>query len=242
MITNNHSFQRLQLGGCEPDVSGLPHIRLKQPMLVLSRIRLCLAGSCRLPATQFAILDITVASEPWYELAQLGAPLNLLLRATGFDLNGNTLPDNKNDDAYPVFNLFVDGYLTQSGVSEWEHLFAMLEPGTRQLGVQAVYDSGVSEIAETSIHIEDATSVMQPDYQASLQVFPNPARYRLQLQSSETLEQVRVKDITGRIVHNALIGQAEYEIDVSQWQPGIYIVSAVTASGNKASERLVVLE
>lgn len=195
-----------------------------------------------LPATQFAILDITDESEPWYELAQLGAPLNLLLRATGFDLNGNTHPDNKNDDAYPLFNLFVDGHLTQSGVSEWEHLFAMLEPGTRQLGVQAVYDSGISEIVEISIEIEDATSVIQPDAQAFLRVFPNPAWYQFQLQSGEALDQVVVKDITGRIVYNALIGQVEYVIDVSQWQSGVYIISAVTASGKIVSERLVVTE
>ena len=125
-----------------------------------------------LPSTQFAILEITDESEPWYELAQLG--------------------------------------------------------------VQAVYDSGVSEIVETSIDIEDATSVIQPDAQAFFRVFPNPVRYQFQLQSGETLEQVMVKDNTGRIVFNAPGGHVEYVIDVSQWQPGIYIISAVTVSEKKS--------
>ncbi len=195
-----------------------------------------------LPGTQFAILDISDESEPWYELAQLGAPLNLLLRATGFDLNGNSFPGIKNDGAYPLFNLFVDGNLTHSDISEWEYLFALLEPGTRQLGVQAVYDSGVSEIVETSIDIEDATSVIQPDAQAFFRVFPNPARNMFQLHSGETLEQVVVKDITGRIVYINQREHAEYLIDASQWQPGIYIISAVTATGRKLNERLVVTE
>ena len=55
----------------------------------------------------------------------------------------------------PVFNIFLNGDLIQGDVDEMNYLFTELPSGTHELGVQAVYEHGLSDIVSINVTIQE---------------------------------------------------------------------------------------
>ena len=84
------------------------------------------------------------------------------------------------------------------------------------------------EITETGINNNTVgiTSFVKDE---NLKIYPNPVQNTLHLQSSSTIEQVSIYDISGRMLQQ--IANPSQEVNISHLANGIYLVKVKTAGG-----------
>ena len=86
-----------------------------------------------------------------------------------------------------------------------------------------IYHVGISDIDNT----------------LKLTLSPNPAKTRLHIDCAQPVMNMSVIDANGRTVENISPSCQSFDIDVSRYTPGVYILSITTASGN-ASAKVVI--
>ncbi|TVQ09180.1 MAG: DUF4397 domain-containing protein [Bacteroidetes bacterium] len=64
-----------------------------------------------------------------------------------------------------------------------------------------------------------------------ISLFPNPVRNMVNLVSTQEMQQVRVFDISGRVVYSNIINSEEYQINTEHLESGMYFVRITTAKG-----------
>ena len=62
-------------------------------------------------------------------------------------------------------------------------------------------------------------------------LFPNPANSVLNINSSEIINDIKVIDVTGRTIHNVAVEDNSTVIDVTNFNPGVYIIRIQTNKG-----------
>jgi hypothetical protein len=67
--------------------------------------------------------------------------------------------------------------------------------------------------------------------QGNISMFPNPSTDMVNLHSASTMKEVRVVDISGRVVYTQAIDADQHQINVRQFESGIYFVQVLTAEG-----------
>lgn len=80
-------------------------------------------------------------------------------------------------------------------------------------------------------------SVDEVSNMQNLRVYPNPVRENLTIINDQNISSVRIFDITGRVVFNADINDITAEINVSDFNQGVYVVQII--SGNEVSSRKI---
>ena len=65
----------------------------------------------------------------------------------------------------------------------------------------------------------------------NISMFPNPSNHLVNLHSESTMKEVRVIDISGRMVYSGTIESDQHQINVRQFESGIYFVQVLTAEG-----------
>jgi pimeloyl-ACP methyl ester carboxylesterase len=85
-----------------------------------------------------------------------------------------------------------------------------------------------------NINIGDTPLGIQDPYIADLQVYPNPASNKINIQCADEITEVTVTDISGRIIHNMHNdhGGNTAEITTASLVDGIYIVKITTTNGS----------
>ena len=74
----------------------------------------------------------------------------------------------------------------------------------------------------------------------STEIYPNPATDQLNLKFSNPTELVEIRDISGKLVYsNATLISTITKIDVSNWDAGVYIITA-TQDDQRFSEKIVI--
>ena len=72
---------------------------------------------------------------------------------------------------------------------------------------------------------------IKPDA-SSTTLYPNPATYELNVQHSSRISEIRVFDITGRMVYNTAVNNlTTTKVDVSRFSNGVYILQVVAQDG-----------
>lgn len=66
---------------------------------------------------------------------------------------------------------------------------------------------------------------------SELRIFPNPAREFVKISAGNRMEQIIVTDITGRVVYNETLSSFEHQLNTSNLDNGIYIMSILTEQG-----------
>jgi hypothetical protein len=125
------------------------------------------------------------------------------------------------------FNIFLDGEQV-ANVTQMEHVFTGLTPGSYTAGVQAVGPGGILSniitygftVAETSI-----TPLMAD----MIAVYPNPADDVLFIETAETVTRVEIYDLNGRLVRT-VAGDAR-EVSVRDLSAGTYVIRITTTNG-----------
>ncbi|MCY1533152.1 hypothetical protein D9M68_684650 [compost metagenome] len=70
-------------------------------------------------------------------------------------------------------------------------------------------------------------------------IFPNPAQNNVHIDGLTKNDRVRIYDPSGRIVFDYQASAYSADIDIHNFQKGIYFVEVITESGNKIHDRLV---
>ncbi len=106
-----------------------------------------------------------------------------------------------------------------------------LEPGEyRMYSTEPFPDHGIA----LSDHTPEAGDTQ------TLHIYPNPARYQFNVESSAIISEVQVIDLVGRTVVQQRPAQQQATIDVDQLHTGVYFVRVVSADGEVVTERLQV--
>lgn len=75
-------------------------------------------------------------------------------------------------------------------------------------------------------------------YAGSLSIFPNPVAERLRIEADKTIQAVILTDMRGHTLFSFEPGTGSYEIDMTGFRPGTYILTVVT-EGQTRSEKIV---
>ncbi len=75
-------------------------------------------------------------------------------------------------------------------------------------------------------------------FAGSIRIFPNPVADRLRIQADSPLLAVILTDIQGRMLFTFEPGTGSYEIDMTGFKPGTYIVTVVT-EGKTRNEKII---
>ncbi|MNS48370.1 hypothetical protein D3C72_809390 [compost metagenome] len=70
-------------------------------------------------------------------------------------------------------------------------------------------------------------------------IFPNPAQNNVHIDGLTKNDRVRIYDPSGRVVFDYQASSYSADIDIHNFQKGIYFVEIITESGNKIHDRLV---
>ena len=65
----------------------------------------------------------------------------------------------------------------------------------------------------------------------SFHIYPNPAREVLHISTASVVEQVRILDVSGRVVFTDQVNSTPYKVDTSGLDNGVYIVQIITEDG-----------
>lgn len=90
--------------------------------------------------------------------------------------------------------------------------------------------SGAMTVNDWFGHLSNPTSVAEVS-QASLNIFPNPARILLNIASNEAITEVRMIDIQGQVVYSNKSEGNSHQVNVSDLLTGIYFIQIKTLSG-----------
>ena len=104
--------------------------------------------------------------------------------------------------------------------------------------VTAIWDGGTESGYSDPWTVEVITGVDE-QVQSATQVFPNPAKELVNIASEFTINSVIVYNFSGQVVANEKVNGNEYQVNVNQYQPGIYVFQISTAKGI-ANYRIVV--
>jgi len=85
----------------------------------------------------------------------------------------------------------------------------------------------------------DPTKLSDITAKGQMNVYPNPARGNLTVESNLIINYLRVYDLNGRLMHAANPGDDRYDLDVYGWPDGMYFIRAETHKG-AMSHRFIV--
>ena len=88
-----------------------------------------------------------------------------------------------------------------------------------------------------STEIVESLSVDQFNAQA-IQVFPNPAKDKLEITSSQIIDNLKIIDINGRLLKDIKLSNLEYSLDVSNLTKGVYFLE-IQSGESKSTKKFV---
>ncbi len=123
-----------------------------------------------------------------------------------------------------AYDVFLDDMSTPlaTGIDELSYVFDELTTGSHTAGVRAIYNTGSSEIAE----IDFLITGIAPDLEASIDVYPNPARNEVFLSGAMSTE-IIIYDLAGSMKLNFSCENNLHRVDLSGFENGIYIMRIV---------------
>jgi hypothetical protein len=74
----------------------------------------------------------------------------------------------------------------------------------------------------------------------NLKVYPVPARDILYFESDRKIQEIRILDINGRIVHNSQPGKSKFEINIQDLAKSAYIYQIKTEDNQVLAGRLII--
>jgi DNA-binding beta-propeller fold protein YncE len=99
-------------------------------------------------------------------------------------------------------------------------------------------EEGVNEYTYWFNDEDETTSVSDPSV-ASLTLYPNPAKETLNVTSDINIEEIRLVNMIGQVVHYQVVNNETLQISVGQFDKGIYLLQVLTSKGMTV-ERVVI--
>jgi|GEM_PF-1792218 len=89
----------------------------------------------------------------------------------------------------------------------------------------------VTEDTDVEVVLHDDDVAVGEVSEVVTEIWPNPARAALYIESNTNFSQVRIVDILGQVVYSAETDAAYYEINVSGFNHGVYFIQLTTQTG-----------
>ncbi len=138
------------------------------------------------------------------------------------------------DDVIDDATITFDGVTYDAG----HYVFEDLIPGAYAYEVDR--DGFFSVDGEVNVEDEDVTvtvempvddtSIINPD-DVELSIYPVPAQSILYIESSADITDLRVVDMLGQVVYSSAVNNIRHEINVSDFQNGVYFLQMTTTAG-----------
>jgi hypothetical protein len=85
-----------------------------------------------------------------------------------------------------------------------------------------------------------ATSINEVGSDLNVQLFPNPAKNYVNIQTNFEIKSVKVVNYVGQVVFDRAVDQMEIQINTSNFGSGMYFVQIQSADGTVVTKRLTV--
>lgn len=109
------------------------------------------------------------------------------------------IPDFESYSHHDNFSIFLNDTEIINDFREREFTFTNLPNGEHIAGVQAIFESGASEVATISFTIESGVSIEVTNIKV-FTVSPNPVTDELNIQTEETIIKIEMIDLTGSVI------------------------------------------
>lgn len=73
---------------------------------------------------------------------------------------------------------------------------------------------------------------------AELSIYPNPVSNRVSISAAESIDRMRIYDLSGRLVKQASPHKAAFSVDVSGLSKGVYLVK-LNAGDREATTKMI---
>jgi len=195
-----------------------------------------------------------VAWDPLSQISPIDRNWNLqAMIVCGDESNGELLLENDSQRAmsdlrtgskgiigYNIYlDLLKDEYEFVDFTEDTFYTYECQGNGLYRFVVTTVYEdceSGYSNVASVLIH-----SIDENDKNNIIRIFPNPASDMIRLESSVRMSRLCLHDCSGRMLQcHELQNQIQTNLDVSSYEPGIYLLRVDTEEGRFVRKLVVV--
>ncbi|MFN7421587.1 MAG: T9SS type A sorting domain-containing protein, partial [Flavobacterium sp.] len=105
--------------------------------------------------------------------------------------------------------------------------------------VQFVITSDLGTVFYDNVYLHKNTVLNNAEFEATqVKVFPNPAESVLNIQAANVIEKVTIVNIMGQTVFQSAALENSISLDVTGFQPGMYIVKT-TVNGIESSRKFL---
>jgi hypothetical protein len=178
--------------------------------------------------TAFTTVSIAAITEQSAIEDMLSAALSWLSNGDSDELTGYNVYYQYNGGGFDLAATTTD--------TEFIHEGFATTPGLHEYYVTAVYDEGESEPTNIVDVLISGVTTYSED---GLRLFPNPASSEVHIMGNEDLESVTVYNFAGQITYTQENTSRQYSIDVSKFNPGVYLFRIKTRD-RIITKRLVV--
>ncbi|MBE6335621.1 MAG: T9SS type A sorting domain-containing protein [Lentimicrobiaceae bacterium] len=143
-------------------------------------------------------------------------------------------PQNDNASGY---NVYINNILAAENISELSYEHPLTETGFHVVEIVALYDDktsvGVIETIDAVLNINENAS-------GNISIYPNPAKDVIKLSAISCQPSVvRIYNCLGMLVEEIDVNSGEIEINVSDYNSGIYFIDVETSNGNFIKKMIV---
>jgi hypothetical protein len=130
--------------------------------------------------------------------------------------------DNPNCPNLLGYNIYLEGALID--FINGNSFYYNLSPGTYDLCIAAVYETGESECAWITIVI-----VNEEEFElAGLSIYPNPANKNLYIAADRKITRISLFNLSGHLQFEFTNNKTECHINTSKLNPGMYLLQLET--------------
>lgn len=126
------------------------------------------------------------------------------------------------------YNIYRNGVLINEFIPNNSAVDHAIEPNNRYCyTVSSVCVDGESEQSEPEC--VDVVSVNE--FETNFNIYPNPAKEVLFIESDFLIQKVLIFNVTGQLIYHSLHGEKSLSVNLSDWNSGLYFIRILTESG-----------
>lgn len=149
--------------------------------------------------------------------------------ATTFLFNHIMLADSSNDE--PNSHGFVTYKI---------NLKPGLVAGTQFTNTASIYfDYNSPVVTNTTINTLQSTSGLQELNQSTFNVYPNPAKFLVSINSNDVIKKISVMNVLGEIVQSIVADSKEVSLNISELKPNVYFLQIITVNNQVYNQKIV---
>ena len=157
--------------------------------------------------------------------------------AEGYDYNFKVTMSWDAADNASQYAVYLDGELLDN-TNETSYVKGFDEEGVHHFAVATICPDGESEQSETFEF--ELIGVSLDEYKNHFKIYPNPAKDVVRLSTDNSQQTtVRIYNVMGMMIEEIEINSNETEINVSDYNPGIYYINIQTEEFNVTKKIIV---